>query len=114
MAPPTRPARLSRPKSSGKRHEHELDPRDYLRRNDAYAFFEAAGGLFKTGPTQTNVCDLRVIVVSPPAALTELRSLDELAGSVPPPLIGAQVREIDLGAGLGDRSSLRRRADWSG
>jgi hydroxypyruvate reductase len=40
----------------------QLDPGDYLRRNDAYTFFEAAGGLFKTGPTQTNVCDLRVVV----------------------------------------------------
>jgi hydroxypyruvate reductase len=40
----------------------QLDPGDYLRRNDAYTFFEAAGGVFKTGPTQTNVCDLRVVV----------------------------------------------------
>jgi hydroxypyruvate reductase len=42
--------------------ELRLDPGDYLRRNDAYTFFDAAGGLFKTGPTQTNVCDLRVVV----------------------------------------------------
>jgi glycerate 2-kinase len=34
---------------------------DYLTRNDAYMFFEKAGGLFKTGPTNTNVCDLRVV-----------------------------------------------------
>jgi len=40
-----------------------LDPHDHLRRNDAYHFFAAAGGLFKTGPTQTNVCDLRVVAV---------------------------------------------------
>jgi glycerate 2-kinase len=40
-----------------------LDARDFLARNDAYHFFERAGGLFVTGPTQTNVCDLRVIVV---------------------------------------------------
>jgi hydroxypyruvate reductase len=40
-----------------------LDPRDFLARNDAYHFFERTGGLFVTGPTQTNVCDLRVIVV---------------------------------------------------
>jgi len=39
-----------------------LDPNDYLQRNDAYSFFDAANGLFKTGPTQTNVCDLRVVV----------------------------------------------------
>jgi len=34
---------------------------DYLTRNDAYTFFEKAEGLFKTGPTNTNVCDLRVV-----------------------------------------------------
>ncbi|MCH2116574.1 MAG: DUF4147 domain-containing protein [Pirellulales bacterium] len=41
-----------------------LDVADHLRRNDAYHFFEKAGGLFKTGPTHTNVCDLRVVTVS--------------------------------------------------
>lgn len=40
-----------------------LDPADYLRRNDAYHFFERCGGLIKTGPTHTNVCDVRVVVV---------------------------------------------------
>ncbi len=40
-----------------------LNPRDYLARNDAYTFFERAGGLLKTGPTHTNVCDLRVLLV---------------------------------------------------
>lgn len=40
-----------------------LAPEGYLRRNDAYHFFEAAGGLVKTGPTGTNVCDVRVVVV---------------------------------------------------
>jgi hydroxypyruvate reductase len=41
-----------------------LDPREHLARNDAYSFFEAAGGLLVTGPTHTNVCDLRVLTVS--------------------------------------------------
>jgi hydroxypyruvate reductase len=40
-----------------------LNPDDYLRRNDAYHFFEPLGGLLKTGPTHTNVCDVRVVVV---------------------------------------------------
>ena len=40
-----------------------LDIADHLRRCDAYRFFAAAGGLIKTGPTHTNVCDLRVVVV---------------------------------------------------
>jgi glycerate-2-kinase len=40
-----------------------LDPADFLRRNDAYTFFEKAGGLLITGPTGTNVCDIRVVTV---------------------------------------------------
>ncbi|MEX2309922.1 MAG: DUF4147 domain-containing protein [Pirellulales bacterium] len=45
-------------------HQQQLDPQDYLARNDAYHFFQPTGGLFITGPTQTNVCDLRVVVVN--------------------------------------------------
>lgn len=41
-----------------------LRPDDYLARNDAYHFFEPLDGLIKTGPTHTNVCDLRVVVVA--------------------------------------------------
>ncbi len=37
-----------------------LDTVDALRRNDSYHFFQACGGLLVTGPTHTNVCDLRV------------------------------------------------------
>ena len=40
-----------------------LDPRRYLEDNDSYHFFEALGDLFKTGPTNTNVMDLRIILV---------------------------------------------------
>ncbi len=40
----------------------QLDMRNYLARNDAYHFFERTGGLIKTGPTHTNVCDLRVVL----------------------------------------------------
>ena len=43
---------------------HGLDPAAFLARNDAYHFFAAAGGLLKTGPTHTNVCDVRVLVVA--------------------------------------------------
>jgi glycerate 2-kinase len=43
--------------------EQLLDPADYLARNDAYHFFAATGGLLKTGPTHTNVCDVRVLVI---------------------------------------------------
>jgi hydroxypyruvate reductase len=40
-----------------------LNPELDLRRNNAYRFFDACGGLVKTGPTHTNVCDIRVVVV---------------------------------------------------
>jgi hydroxypyruvate reductase len=43
--------------------ELRLDPGSFLARNDAYSFFEQTGGLIKTGPTHTNVCDLRVVLV---------------------------------------------------
>lgn len=42
----------------------QLDSADFLRRNDAYGFFDPLGALLKTGPTHTNVCDVRVVVVS--------------------------------------------------
>jgi len=37
---------------------------DFLSRNDSYHFFEALDDLVKTGPTNTNVMDLRIILVS--------------------------------------------------
>ena len=40
-----------------------LDPRSYLDNNDATAFFAATGDLLLTGPTLTNVNDIRVILV---------------------------------------------------
>ena len=43
--------------------EHGLDPSNYLSRNDAYNFFKPLDALIKTGPTHTNVCDVRVVVV---------------------------------------------------
>ncbi len=41
---------------------------DFLRRHDAYHFFEAIGGLVKTGPTRTNVNDLLFLFLDPPCA----------------------------------------------
>jgi glycerate-2-kinase len=41
----------------------KLDAANYLRRSDAYSFFAATGGLVRTGPTGTNVCDLRIVLV---------------------------------------------------
>lgn len=42
-----------------------LDPKAYLDNNDATAFFAATGDLLLTGPTLTNVNDVRVILVEP-------------------------------------------------
>ena len=44
-----------------------LSPAEFLRRHDAYTFWEAAGGLLRTGPTQTNVNDLILLVTLPNA-----------------------------------------------
>jgi len=43
--------------------ELKLDVESYLGRNDAYTFFQQTGGLLITGPTGTNVCDVRVALV---------------------------------------------------
>ena len=42
----------------------DLEPREFLQRNDAYHFFAPLEALIHTGPTHTNVCDIRVVVVS--------------------------------------------------
>ncbi len=40
-----------------------LNPEAFLNNNDAYRFFDQIGGLLKTGPTNTNVCDLQAILL---------------------------------------------------
>lgn len=50
----------------GKLREAErknIDRVEHLNRNDAYPFFEVVDALLVTGPTNTNVCDLRVVLV---------------------------------------------------
>ena len=44
--------------------EKGLDARDYLRRNDSYSFLKAVDDLLMTGPTLTNVMDVRLLLVS--------------------------------------------------
>ena len=44
-----------------------LDPEAYLADNDSYSFFRKAGGLIVTGPTRTNVMDIRVFLAERPA-----------------------------------------------
>ena len=40
-----------------------IDPAAFLGRHDAYSFFDAVGGLLRTGLTQTNVMDVRVLLI---------------------------------------------------
>ena len=43
-----------------------LDPWSFLEKNDSYSFFENLGDLLITGPTGTNVMDLRIMLVKKP------------------------------------------------
>ncbi len=43
-----------------------LDGREYLEANNSYHFFQQAGGLIKTGPTGTNVMDVRIFLLDWP------------------------------------------------
>jgi hydroxypyruvate reductase len=50
-------ATVRRAKSQG------LEAQAFLWNNDSYSFFKSLGDLFKTGPTFTNVMDLRIVLV---------------------------------------------------
>lgn len=63
-----------------------LDPAEFLRRHDAYNFFEPLGGLVKTGPTNTNVMDLRVVLI------------DRTQGAAVPALAEPAKRSLRAGA----------------
>ncbi|MBI9108092.1 MAG: glycerate kinase [Spirochaetales bacterium] len=41
----------------------DLSIQDYLDNNDSYNYFKRAGGLLMTGPTNTNVCDVQIMLV---------------------------------------------------
>jgi glycerate-2-kinase len=43
-------------------HGNQSDIADYLRRADAFHYFQQHSGLLVTGPTGTNVCDLRIAI----------------------------------------------------
>ncbi|MCR4395466.1 MAG: glycerate kinase [Candidatus Saccharicenans sp.] len=53
------------PESLARVRRLTLSPSSYLENNDSYSFFEQAGGLLKTGPTGTNVMDLRLFLLAP-------------------------------------------------
>jgi hydroxypyruvate reductase len=42
----------------------QLNMNQYINNCDSYRFFQEVGGLVKTGPTQTNVMDLMVALIS--------------------------------------------------
>jgi len=44
-----------------------MDPEKSLVANDAYNFFAPLDGLLLTGPTNTNVCDLQLVLIQPQA-----------------------------------------------
>lgn len=63
---PTDPAgALLDQRTFAKMRDLKLDPKAYLDNNDATAFFTATGDLLNTGPTLTNVNDIRIILVDP-------------------------------------------------
>lgn len=43
--------------------ESRLDPDAFLQDNDSYTFFSRLGDLLKTGPTRTNVMDVRILLL---------------------------------------------------
>jgi hydroxypyruvate reductase len=43
--------------------KNKINPQQFLSRHDAYYFFDACGGLLRTGPTHTNVMDIRVAII---------------------------------------------------
>jgi glycerate 2-kinase len=50
--------------ADGNTRARKTDARQYLDRNDSYHYFEPLGDLVKTGPTNTNVMDVRLILVA--------------------------------------------------
>ena len=51
------------PQTLSKIEALSLDIDEYLNNNDSYSFFKRAGGLIKTGPTHTNVMDIRIFIL---------------------------------------------------
>ncbi len=49
--------------TAARARESGLDPEDFLRRNDSYRFFAALDDLLITGPTRTNVMDMRIMLI---------------------------------------------------
>jgi glycerate 2-kinase len=78
-----------------------LSPREFLAGHDSYWFFDATGGLIKTGPTHTNVMDLQVVLVEP-RRKREWIPARELAAA-------RQAEELRAGGRGGRAESAKRR-----
>lgn len=50
--------------TAARAREMGLNPRDFLERHDAYNFFQPLGDLLITGPTRTNVMDVRLMLIA--------------------------------------------------
>lgn len=51
------------PSMVGQARAKGLEPVNFLADNDSYSFFTSLGGLLKTGPTGTNVCDVQILLL---------------------------------------------------
>ena len=51
-------------KTVGRARESGMNPSRFLQENDSYPFFQALDDLIVTGPTYTNVMDMRILLVS--------------------------------------------------
>lgn len=54
---------FAHPSMVGRARGMGLEPGSFLADNDSYTFFETLGGLLKTGPTGTNVCDVQILLL---------------------------------------------------
>lgn len=54
-----------------------LDPLAALSKNDTYPFFTALDDLFTPGPTGTNVMDIKIVLLFPPADRSSVREVTE-------------------------------------
>jgi hydroxypyruvate reductase len=52
--------------ADGETCRRNREARDYLARNDSYRYFESLGDLVITGPTNTNVMDVRIVLIGAP------------------------------------------------
>ncbi len=57
---------IATPRTARRAERMSLSIEDHLRRNDSYHFFQPLQDLIVTGPTQTNVMDLQLVLIGEP------------------------------------------------